>query len=78
MNFLDKISQIVKETIIMMIDKAASKIQNLMFHADFGKSKEALLDHFSAMKMFSNNRHNCLSEGLVFFQAMGSTRSETK
>ena len=33
---------------------------------------------FSATEMFFKNRHNCLSEGLTFFPAMGSTRSEMK
>ena len=33
---------------------------------------------FSATKTFFENCHNFLSEGLAFFPAMGSTRSETK
>ena len=33
---------------------------------------------FSATKKFFKNRHNCSSEGLTFFPAMGSKRSETK
>ena len=34
--------------------------------------------NFSATEMFFKNRHNFLSEGLTFFPAMGSTKSETK
>ena len=58
-----------------------------MFSADISKSEEisrwrlidkALHYDFSAPKTFFENRHNCLSEGLTFFPAMGSTRSETK
>ena len=68
----------------------ASKIQKLAFwcfSADINKSKEisrwrlidkALHCNFSATKRFFKNRHNCLSEGLMFFPAMGSKRSEIK
>ena len=58
-----------------------------MFSADISKSEEIsrwrsidkTLDYdFSATETFFKIRHNCLSEGLTFFPAMGSTRSETK
>ena len=68
-----------------------SKIQKLAFRcfffADISKGKEiskwqpinkALDYNFFATKKFFKNHHNCLIEGLAFFPAIGSTRSETK
>ena len=58
-----------------------------MFSADISKNEEisrwqpinkALHCDFSAPKTFFENCHNCLSEGLTIFPAMGSMRSETK
>ena len=71
----------------------ASKIQKLVFQCFFlffadiiSKSAEIsrwqlinkALDYDSTTKMFFENRHFCSSEGLTFFPAMGSTRSEAK
>ena len=90
---MDKTPQIAEEKLVMTIDKAKeTKLQRYkvivsLFSADISKSEEisrwrpinkTLLYDFSATKMFFENRHNFLSEGLTFFQVMGSKRSETK
>ena len=58
-----------------------------MISADISKSEKisrwrpidkALHCDFSATKKFFKNRHNCLSEGLMFFPAMCSTKSKMK
>ena len=74
--------------LVMMMDKSFkdSKVRISVFSADISKSQEisrwrtidkTLHYDFSATETFFKNRHNCLSEGLMFFPAMGSTRSET-
>ena len=91
--FTDETPQITEEKLIMTMDKAQetrlqkTKVSISVFSADITKSEEisrwrpidkALLCDFSATKTFFENRHKFLSEGLTFFPAMGSTRSETK
>ena len=85
---MDKTPQIAEEQLVMMMDKAQdTKVSVSVFSADNSKSEDisrwrpidkALDYDFSATETFFKNRHNCLSEGLTFFPAMGSTRSETK
>ena len=90
---MDKTPQIAEEQLVMMMDKAQkTKLQRYqvsvsMFSADISKSEEisrwrsidkASHCNFSATKKFSKNSHNFLSEGLTFFPAIGSTKSETK
>ena len=64
-----------------------TKVSVSAFSADISKSEEiprwrpidkVLHCDFSAPKTFFENRRNCLPEGLAFFSAIGSTRSETK
>ena len=91
--FTDQTPQIAEEQLVMTMDKPRkqsfkdTKVSVSVFSADISKSEEisrwqqinkALHCDFSATKMFFNNRHKLLSEGLTFFSAMGSTRSETK
>ena len=87
---MDKTPQIhvAEEQLVMTIDKAQeTKVSFLVFSADISKSEEisrwrpidkTLHYDFSATQTFFKNRNNCLSEGLMFFPVMGSTRSETK
>ena len=84
---MDKTPQIAEEQLVIMMDKAQeTKLQKIL-SADISRSEEisrwrpinkTLHYDFSATKTFFKNRHNCLSEGVAFFPAMGSTRSETK
>ena len=83
---MDKTPQIAEEQLVMMMDKAQETKLSVL-SADISKSEDfskwRLIDktlhyNFSATEMFFKNRHNCLSEGLTFFPAMGSTRNETK
>ena len=64
-----------------------TKVIVSLFSADISKSEEisrwrpidkTLHYDLSATKAFFKNRHNLLLEGLTFFPAMGSKRSETK
>ena len=79
-SWTDKTPQIAEEQLVMTMDKAQET-------ADISKSEEisrwrpidkTLHYDFSANNFFFKNRHNFLSEGLTFFPAMGSKRSETK
>ena len=84
---MDKTPQIAEEQLVMMMDKAQetnlkdTKVGVSVFSADISKNEEISrwlpIDktlHYD----FSATRQNFLSEGLTFFPAMGSTRSETK
>ena len=87
--FMDKTPQKAEEQIFMTMDKAQeTKLQryksNLMFSADISKSEDIsrwrLIDKAISLQLgcFFENRHKFLSEGLTFFLAMGSMRSEMK
>ena len=86
---MEKTPQIAGEQLVMTMDKTQkTKLQRyqvsiLMFSADISKSEEISRCErkhcdFSATNKFSKNCQNFLSEGLTFFLAMDSTRSETK
>ena len=64
-----------------------TKVSVLLFSADISKSEDIsrwqLIDktlhyNFSVAKTFFKNCHIHLSEGLMFYPAMGSKRSKTK
>ena len=90
---MNKTPQIAEEKLVMTMDKAREKklqrykISVSVFSADISKGEEisrwrpidkTLHYDLAATETFFKNRHNCLSEGLTFFIAMGSKRSEIK
>ena len=78
---MDKTPQIAEEQLVMTIEKAKdTKVSVSVFSADISKSEEIsrwrLIDQslhydFSATEPFFKNCHNCLSEKLTFYPAMG-------